>query len=383
VADRHITPAGMDVPAVPAAARQASPMPERYAAWLEELKARVRATQFRAARAANAEVIRLYWSIGRDILERQERLGWGAKVIQRLAADLRAEFPGQRGWSPTNLKYMRMMAAAWPTLEAISQQAVDQLPWGHVTVLLDKLDTAEHREWYARKCVADGWSRSILAYQIDTRVKDRVGAAPSNFAERLNYLDSDLAQAMTKDPYIFEHVAMTNPLVEREVEDALMNRLQDTLMELGRGMAFVGRQVRLTVDGEDYWVDLILFHTEQLRYVVIELKVKPFLPDFVGQLGTYVAIVDDVLRKPTIHAPTVGLLLCTGKSDAIVRYALASTAMPMAVAQWQGLPADAQAILPRAEELEAVIQDELAHQLAIRRRASATGDGPSARRKRR
>lgn len=331
-------------------------------AWLEELKARVRSTQLRAARAANGEVVRLYWSIGRDILERQERLGWGAKVIQRLAADLRAEFPGQRGWSPSNLKYMRMMAAAWPTLDAIGQQAADQLPWGHIMVLLDKLDSAEDRQWYAQRAAADGWSRAVLAYQIDTRAKDRLGAAPSNFAERLDAPDSDLAQA----PYVFQHVALTDPLMEHEVEEALTNRLQDTLLELGRGMTFVGRQVRFTVDGEDYWVDLVFFHVEQLRYVVVELKVRPFVPDFVGQLSTYVSIVDGVLRRPEIHAPTVGLLLCTGKRDAIVRYALAGIANPLAVAQWQGLPEDARAALPRAEELEAVVQDELAHQLALR-----------------
>jgi len=369
--DRHVTPVGMDAPAVPSSGGAASPMPEGYAVWLEELKARVRTTQFRAARAANAEVIRLYWSIGRDVLERQERLGWGAKVIQRLAADLRAEFPEQRGWSPTNLKYMRMLAAAWPELESIGPQAVDQLPWGHVRTLLDKLDSAEDREWYACRCVADGWSRAILAYQIDTRVKDRLGAAPSNFADRLDSPDSELAQAMTKDPYVFEHVALTEPLMEHAVEEALTNRIQDTLMELGRGMTFVGRQVRFTVDGVDHYVDLIFFHAEQLRYVVVELKVKPFLPDFVGQLGTYVAIVDDVLRRPAIHAPTVGLLLCTGKREATVRYALASSAAPIAVAQWQGLPEDARAALPRAEELEAVVQDELAHQVALRQEPRA------------
>lgn len=184
--DRHVVPVGMDVPADRAPKGPASPAPEGYAGWLEELKSRVRTTQFRAARAANAEVIGLYWSIGRDILERQERLGWGAKVIQRLASDLRAEFPDQRGWSPTNLKYMRMFATVWPDFDAIGPQLVDQMPWGHVRTLLDKLDSAEDREWYARQCVTDGWSRAVLAYQIDTRAKDRHGNAPSNYAQRLD-----------------------------------------------------------------------------------------------------------------------------------------------------------------------------------------------------
>lgn len=375
--DRHMIPVGMDAPATPAPGEPASPLPQGYASWLEELKERVRTTQFRAARAANIEVIRLYWSIGKDILERQERQGWGAKVIQRLASDLRAEFPDQRGWSPTNLKYMRMFAAAWPTLDAIGQQLADQLPWGHIILLLDKLNSSEDRRWYAQQCAAEGWSRAVLAYQIDTRVKERIGAAASNFAERLDRPDSDLAQAMIKDPYVFEHVALTDPLVEREVEDALMNRIQSTLMELGRGMTFVGRQVRFTVDDVDRYVDLIFFHVEQLRYVVVELKVHSFEPEFVGQLGTYVAIVDDVLRKPAIHAPTVGLLLCTGRREATVRYALASSSAPLAVAQWLGLPEDVRAALPRAEELEALVQDEFAHQLALRK-PPASGPHPDA-----
>lgn len=365
--DRQVAPVGMDAPAARGSVGLVLPMPEGYAAWLEDLKSRVRTTQFRAARAANAQVIQLYWSIGRDILERQERLGWGAKVIRRLACDLRAAFPDQRGWSPRNLHYMRALAEAWPAESAFVPQVVAQMPWGHIRTLLDKLDSIEAREWYARQCVAEGWSRAVLAYQIGTRVKDRLGAASSNFEQRLDSPDSDLAQAMIKDPYVFEHVALTDPLVEREVEDALINRIQSTLMELGRAMTFVGRQVRFTVDGVDRYVDLIFFHVEQLRYVVVELKVQPFEPDFVGQLGTYVAIVDDLLRKPAIHASTVGLLLCTGRREATVRYALASSAAPLAVAQWQGLPEDARAALPRIEELEAVVQDEYAHQLALRR----------------
>ncbi|WP_426624274.1 PDDEXK nuclease domain-containing protein [Leifsonia sp. McL0607] len=155
-----------------------------------------------------------------------------------------------------------------------------------------------------------------------------------------------------------------------------MNRIQDTLMELGRGFTFVGRQVRFTIDGQDQWVDLIFFHAAQLRYVVVELKAVPFQAAFTGQLAMYVSIVDDVLRKPAIHAPTVGLLLCTGKRDATVRYALAGIAAPIAVAQWQGLPEDAKAVLPRAEELEAVLQDEYEHQLAIQqRRLAANREG--------
>jgi len=338
-------------------------MPDGYAEWLATLKTRVRTAQLRAVRTVNAEVIRLYLSVGRDIVERQDAHGWGTRVVARLSADMAREFPGQTGWSPTNLNYMRISARRWPRDE-LAQQVAEQLPWGHIMLLLDKTDGADELMWYARQAVSEGWSRAVLRYQLTTGLRQRLGVAPSNFPVTLPPPDSDLAQQMTKDPYVFEHVALTTRRAERELEQALTDRIQDTLLELGRGMTFVGRQVRLTVDGVDRHIDLLMFHVEQLRYVVIELKVDDFEPAFLGQLGTYVTMVDSMVRNPAIHAPTVGLLLCTGKREATVRFALASTAAPVAVAEWQSLPPDARAALPTAEELEAVVQDELA-QMAL------------------
>ena len=343
--------------------------PDGYADWLVNLKARVRETQFRALRAANVEMTHLYWSIGKDILERQTALGWGSKVIERLSADLRDEFPGQRGWSPTNLKYMRMFAAAWPIAESIGLHAVDQLPWGHIQVLLNRLDSNDDREWYAERASLEGWSRHILDFQIKSNLRQRLGAAPSNFIDRLPPADSDLVQQITKDPYIFDLAALTDPATEAKVEQAMIDRLQHTLLEFGRGMTLVGRQARLSVDGLDMYVDLLMFHTEQLRYIVIELKVKPFDPAYTGQLGTYVAIVDELFRNPEIHAPTVGILLCTGKRDNLVARALSASAAPIAVAQYESLPEDARAALPSLKELQAVVDDEWEHQMALLRQA--------------
>ncbi|MFE9235251.1 PDDEXK nuclease domain-containing protein [Cellulosimicrobium funkei] len=339
--------------------------PAGYAELLAELKARVRATRFRAARAANTEVLRLYWSVGRDILDRQRDAGWGSRVIDRLSADLRREFPDQRGWSPSNLKNMRRIAEVWPTAEEFGQQAVGRLPWGHVVVLLERLESREARDWYAASAAEYGWSRAVLEHQIKADLRRAVGAAPTNFTEALEAPDSELAQQLVKDPYVFEHLGLVERLAERDVERALMDRLQDTMLELGRGMAFVGRQVRLTVPDDasdrvdEFYVDLLFFHVEQLRYVVVELKIGQFEPAHVGQLGTYVAIVDDQFRRPEIHAPTIGILLCTGKTGPTVRYALAGTRVPIAVADYQGLPEDARGVLPSAAELEAVIEDEL------------------------
>ena len=344
--------------------RPVEPMPSGYAEWLVDLKARVRATQSRAARAANAEVVALYWSVGHDIVERQKTMGWGKKVIPQLSADMAREFPDQAGWSVTSLDYMRRFARRWPA-DPISLQLAGKLPWGHIWRLLDKTHTTEELLWYAAQTVENGWSRDVLTFQIQTGLSERLGSAPSNFSERLAPPDSDLAQQMTKDPYVFEHLGLVPGMAEHDLEEALLNRIQATLLELGRGMSFVGRQVRLTVDDVDWPVDLLMFHTEQLRYVVIELKATPFEPSYLGQLGTYVMMVDGLVRNPAIHAPTIGLLLCTGKRESTVRFALAGTAAPVAVAEWQGLPADARAALPSAEELETVIQSEIAQQVAI------------------
>ncbi|MFE7504643.1 DUF1016 N-terminal domain-containing protein, partial [Promicromonospora sp. NPDC057488] len=202
------------------------------------MKRRVRTTQFRAVRAANTEVLRLYWSVGRDILDRQRDEGWGAKVVDQISADLRREFPGQRGWSRRSLLYMRKVAEAWPTESEFVHQPGAQLPWRHVTVLLDKLDTREDREWYAAKAVQNGWSRASLEFEIKTDLRKRLGSAPSNFTATLDAADSDLAQQAVKDTYVFEHLDPGEHRAERDRERVLMDRIQDTLLELGRGMAY-------------------------------------------------------------------------------------------------------------------------------------------------
>lgn len=333
--------------------------PAGYTELLDELKRRVRNAQFRAARSANTEMLRLYWSVGKDILDRQQQQGWGAKVVDQLSVDLRREFPGQRGWSRRSLLYMRRAAEAWPIKEEFVQQPVAQLPWGHVTVLLDKLPTREDREWYAAKAVENGWSRASLEFEITMDLKRRLGSGPSNFAATLEGHDSDLARQTIKDTYVFEHLSLSERSSERDREQALMDRIQDTLMEFGRGMAFVGRQVRLDVGGDEFFLDLLLFHVQQLRYVVVELKVGKLEPAHMGQIGTYVAMVDGEVRDPAIHARTVGILLCTERNEATLGYALASTASPVAVALYEGLAPDERAALPDPAELEAVIRAEL------------------------
>lgn len=327
----------------------AAPIPSGYAAALADLKRQVREARFTAQRRVNTELVRLYWGIGASILRRQEDEGWGANVIGRLATDLRAEFPDMKGFSPRNLAYRRAFAAAWGD-ERILQQPVAELPWGHITVLLDRLDDHQLRDWYAAQAAAHGWSRNVLEHQIRTTAHTRFQAAPSNFPATLPAGDSDLAQQLTKDPYVLDFLALDGNAKERHLEQALVDRIIDTLRELGEGFAFVGRQVHFEVDGDDFYVDLIFFHVEQLRYVVIELKTGKFKPEYLGQLGFYVALVDDRLRR-TQHADTVGLLLVADKNDAVVRYSLAGHHTPIGVASYDLLPPAVQAALPSEADL--------------------------------
>lgn len=326
-------------------------LPPGYPEFLGTLKRRVREARVRAQRTVNTQLIELYWSLGRAILTEQEEQGWGAGVIDRLAMDLQFEFPQMTGLSRSNLFYMRAMASAWRS-ESKVPQAVGLLPWGHIRLILDKLDDASSRNWYVAAAAENGWSRNVLLNQIKNRSLERSGAAPSNFSAELTAADSDLARQIAKDPYVFDFLGLTDDVAERDLEQALMNRIVDTLRELGTGFAFVGRQVHFDVGGDDFYLDLLFFHIEQLRYVVIELKTGKFQPEYAGKLGFYIALVDDRLRREA-HAPTVGILICGDRNEHTIRYALSRSGSPMAVATYtyDSLPPVEKEALPGADEL--------------------------------
>lgn len=333
-------------------------LPAGYVEALACLKAQVRAAQHRAHRVVNTAMIELYWSIGRTILDRQESAPWGSKILDRLAADLRAEFPHMKGFSPRNLIYMRSFASAWPGEGPIAQQPVAQLGWGHITVLIDKFRDSELRYWYAGKAVENGWSRPVLEHHILTRLHERAGAAPNNLEARLPREGTDLARDIAKDPLVLDFLGLTEEADERAMEEAMTLRMTQTLAEFGPGFGFVGRQYRLSIEGdEDYFIDLLLFHIPSNRYVVVELKAKKFRPEHLGQLNFYVAAVDGTLRLPH-HAPTVGILVCGSKNDQTVRYALDATAAPVAVTAYtyEALPEDEKASLPSPAAITAALE---------------------------
>ena len=333
--------------------------PAGYADWLAELKARIHGAQQRAALAVNRELVALYWQIGRDILARQSLQGWGAKVVDRLAHDLRSAFPDMKGFSPRNLKYMRAFAQAWPEAEFV-QQAAARLPWFHLCTLIDKLKTRSERDWYLAHAVQHNWSRNVLVMQIETRAHQRAGQAITNFAQQLPAPLSDLAQESLKDPYRFDFLGLSHAAQERDIENALVRHVTDFLLELGAGFAFVGRQVLLDVGGDEFFIDLLFYHLKLRCYVVIELKAGKFKPEHLGQLGFYLTAVDRQIR--TEHdRPTIGLLLCKSKNEVVAEYALGDKTQPMGIAQYQlqqALPAELQTSLPSIEQIEQALGEQ-------------------------
>lgn len=329
------------------------PEPNGYAAWLADLKDRINSAQQRATSAVNRELVGLYWHIGRDILARQAEQGWGAKVIERLANDLRTAFPDMKGFSPRNLKYMRAFAEAWPELEFV-QAVLAQLPWYHQLALLDKLTLAEDRRWYAIKAIEHNWSRNVLVMQIESRLLQRSGSAVTNFDASLPRAQSDLARESLKDPYRFDFLGLTEEAQEREVENALIKHVTEFLLELGAGFAFVGRQVLLDVGGDEFFIDLLFYHLKLRCYVVIELKGGKFKPEHLGQLGFYLTAVDRQVKDERDN-PTIGLLLCKSKNKVVAEYALGDKAQPMGIAEYklvESLPEEFQTNLPSIEQLE-------------------------------
>lgn len=349
--------AGVAMP-VPAALAD---MPADYGQWLSELKQRVSQERVRAVLSANATMILLYWDIGQAILAKQQMQGWGARVIDRLSHDLKTAFPAMSGFSPRNLKYMRLFASAWPD-RIVVQRTVAQLPWRSNLTLLEKIDAPEQRLWYADKAIQQGLSRDMLVVQIESRWYERQGSATHNFSVALPPTDSDMAAQVFKDPYLFDFLGTAPLRREAELEQKLVDHIQQFLLELGQGFAFVGKQVHLELGDRDFYLDLLFYHLQLRCYVVVELKAGQFEPAHVSQLNIYLKAVDDLLRHPD-DKPTIGLLLVKDKDKMLVEYTLSGHTKPMGVANWaqqiqRTLPEEFKSSLPSVEEIESELQSD-------------------------
>lgn len=366
--------------------KPALPLPADYGDWLISLKSRIQGARQRALLSANAEQIRLYHDIGREILDRQSRQGWGAKVIDQLSSDLRAAFPSMKGLSATNLKYMRFFAEHCPDRQFVQQSAAqfpqppigqqsadqlpvtpirpplsDELPWFHIVILLTKLDDPSLREWYAQQAIQHSWPRDTLTVQIKNQLHLRQGQAITNFDQRLAPPLAGLATEILKDPYHFDFLGLGDEAHERDIENALIRHITRFLLELGAGFAFVGRQFQLVVGDDEFFIDLLFYHTRLKCYVVVELKAQPFKPEHAGQLNFYLSAVDAQVKAPD-DKPTIGLLLCKTQNRLVAEYALSGIDKPIGVAEYQlvrALPEPLDTNLPSIEEIEAELSRDL------------------------
>ena len=358
-------------PARRASRRPSLRRPVGYAALLEALKARIRAAQVKAALSVNRELVQLYWDIGRQIVERQKAEGWGKAVVERLGADLQREFPGVASVSSRNLWHARAFYLAYAAEGRELKQAVSEIPWGHNIVLLQKVKDPAQRLWYARQTTANGWSRSMLVHWIESGLYARQGKAVTNFPATLPPPQSDLATEILKDPYNFDFLTLRTDAAERQLHQGLLDHIRKFLLELGAGFAFVGSEYHLAVADQDYYIDLLFYHLRLHCYVVIELKVEAFKPEFAGKMSFYLSALDDRLRDAPTDGPSIGLILCKEHNRIVVEYALRDMRRPMGVAGYEvrttrRLPQRLQGDLPTPAEL----RDEL-------RKADKANGGPS------
>lgn len=328
-----------------------------YDDFLRDLKERIRSAQVRAVLAINRELVLLYWQIGREILTRQQEQGWGAKVVTQLAKDLQQEFSEMKGFSRTNLLYMRAFAEAYPD-EQIVQQVVGQIPWGHNVRILDLVKDPAERLWYGKQTIQHGWSRNVLVHQISSGLYHRQGKAITNFDRTLPKPQSELAQELLKDPYNFDFLSLGEDAKERDLERALIDHIRDFLLELGVGFAFVGSQYHIEVGEQDFYLDLLFYHLRLRCFVVVDLKMSDFQPEFSGKMNFYLSAVDDLLRHPD-DQPSIGIILCRSKNKVIAEYALRDMNKPIGVSAYQlqdALPEQIKGSLPTIEELEDVLE---------------------------
>jgi predicted nuclease of restriction endonuclease-like (RecB) superfamily len=323
-----------------------------YREMLDSIKQTIATGRLRAARAVNNVMIETYWAIGQDILARQHEQRWGVRVIERLSADLRAENPGVQGLSARNLRYMTTLASRWPT--GIAQRGVARLPWGHVATLLDSCLDQETSDFYAQRAAAEGWTRPVLQTMIASRLHERTQPALTNFDTTIPDADRESLRELVKDPFILDFLT-ADPARERDLSKALLENITRFLRELGAGWALVGTEVPVQCGDREFRLDLLFYHCRLHRYVVIELKLGRFEPEYVGKLNFYVQLVDDKLRDHSVDQATLGILLLVGRDDVTVEVALRGITTPLAVTEWRRLPPEVRRALPTAEDLTATV----------------------------
>ncbi len=339
---------------------------KEYVQTLLDIKKQIKTAQFKAVSSVNEELIRLYWSIGKTVVEKQKSHDWGSNFIVQLAKDLQNSFPGTGGFSKSNIFRMRAFYRAYESFPQpvgnFHKLPFFQIPWGHNAMLLEKLKSEKERLWYAEKTLELGWSRRTLEDCIKTKLYDREGSAITNFKTTLPSLQSKIAQQSLKDPYLFDFLTLQEDYLEKDLEQGLVSHIQKFLLELGEGFAFIGKQYHVEISGSDYYIDLLFYHIRLRCFVVVELKTTEFQPEYAGKLNFYLSIVDDLLKQKNDN-PTIGLLLCKTKDKFKAEYALRDINKPIGVAEYEtklveSLPKKLKGSLPTIEEIEIELEKQ-------------------------
>ena len=341
---------------------------QEYKIWLESLKNKFRSSQIKASIKVNTTLLEFYWDLGGQIVQKQEEHKRRSGFLEKLSHDLSAEFPDVKGFSYRNIRFIRQWYIFWQQDAAKIenenwQQLVAilfQIPWGHHQIILNKIKNIDEAIYYVQNTMLNGISRSVLVHQIESNLYEREGKAITNFENTLPPIQSDLAKEITKDPYIFDFVALTQDYQEKELEDALTQNITNFLLELGSGFAFVGRQYKLIVGGDEFKIDLLFYHIKLKCYVVVELKATSFKPEHAGKLSFYTSAIDGELKNSDDN-PTIGILICKSKNDTVVEYALRDINKPLGISEYQLteiLPKEYKSSLPSIKEIEAKL-DEL------------------------
>ena len=333
---------------------------KEYNTVLVDIKNKIKLSQQKAFSSVNQEMIMLYFNIGSVIETRQKELGWGAKVIDKLSLDISKEFPDMKGFSTRNIKLMVQFCKEY-CLEEFVQLPVAQIPWTHNIILIQKIKDKNLRYWYMQKVLENGWSKDILVVMIKSEVHKREGNLVSNFKNVLPQNDSDLVQQSFKDPYLFDFLSITEPFRERELENSLIKNMEKFLIELGSGFAFVGRQYKLEIGNDDFYIDLLFYHLKLRCFIVVELKKGKFKPEYAGQVNFYCSAVDSVLAQEDDKS-TIGLILCQEKNEIVAEYSLRNMSQPIGISEYQlteVLPKEFESSLPTIE----MIENELANSL--------------------
>jgi len=337
------------------------PDKSEYGRWLKEIKEKIKLSQWHAAFNLNREMLRLYWEIGESIILKQNQSGWGNFVVENLAKDLQKAFPGMQGFSSRNLFYMKKWVEFYnseklPQPVAEIKNQVTSIPWGHNRLILEKIKSPDEALWYVMHVIENGISRNVLMHQIEWNLYRRQVSKKkhTNFATTLPPLQSDLAEKTLKDPYIFDFLTLRENAVEREIENELTRHITNFLLELGKGFAFVGKQVHLIAGDDDFYIDLLFYNLHLHSYVVIELKAGKFTPADAGQILFYVNLVDTQIKRESDN-PTIGLILCKNKSHILVEYALKGINKPIGISEYRltdSIPENLKTSLPTIEEIE-------------------------------